>query len=95
MDADFVYILLGNVDNDVVLRVARAQDVVRRVPGLFRDEVKKVKSEDEVLRAARAAAPQLRAGVCGRSIEVIYRANHQLFGTFGMIVAPQGIPRSR
>ena len=34
-------------------------------------------------------------GVCGRSIEVIYRANHRLFGTFGLIAAAPGIPRSR
>ena len=34
-------------------------------------------------------------GVCGRSIKVIYRANLRLFGTFGLIAAAEGIPRSR
>ena len=34
-------------------------------------------------------------GVCGRSIEVFYRANLRLFGTLGLMPAAEGIPRSR
>ena len=33
-------------------------------------------------------------GVCGRSIEVIYRANLRLFRTLGLIPAAEGIPKS-
>ena len=57
----YVYILLSNIDNEVVLRAAQAQDVVRRVPGLLEAEGKRLKSLEAVRREAQSAAPRVRA----------------------------------
>ena len=61
----YVYILLSNIDNEVVLRAAQAQDVVRRVPGLVEAEVKRLKGFEAVSREAQSAAPRVRAASVG------------------------------
>ena len=43
----------------------------------------------------RAGGGLCPPGVCARSIEVIYKANFRLLGTFGLIAAAEGISKSR